>query len=108
MKASVSRPLSSAEAARRGVPQPPVADSPSAGHNVPRLADALQDAGLGGVVPVAVVAGVPPERLGGDEVSGLVVPFPVQPDAVVRAVVGQQGEGGDGQRRAAPPTRPTR
>ncbi len=68
-----------------------------AGDNVPRLADAFQDAGFGGVVAVAVVARVPPQRLGRDQVSGLVVPFPVQPHAVVRAVVGQEREGRKGQ-----------
>ncbi len=67
-------------------------------HHVPGLADGLEDAGLGGVVAVAVVAGVAPQRLRRDEVAGLVVPFPVQPDPVVGAVIGQQRQGGNGQR----------
>ena len=97
MKASVSRPLSSTDAARRGVPQPRGGRFAQGRDHVPGLADALQDAGLGGVVAVAVVAGMPPQRLGRDQVPGPVVPFPVQPYPVVRAVIGQQREGGDGQ-----------
>ena len=67
-------------------------------HNIPGLPHALEDARLGGVVPVAMIARMPPQRLRRDEVPGLVVPFPVQPDPVVRPVVGQQGQGGDRKR----------
>ena len=96
VKASVSSPLSSAVAASRGVPQPPVADSPNWAR-IPRLAHRLQDSGLGRIVTVAVVAGVAPERLGRNDGAGLVVPFPVQSHAVVGAVVGQQRERRQGE-----------